>query len=130
MTYRKYQPEDEVQLRQIHAQRGYTFEFPDLSQPDFVSIWVAEENGRVVGAVAARKVVEISAFVAQDWSNPATRLHVLQELQQHGGNDLASQGFTEMNSWVKPYIRGFGRRLVRSLGWIPSKGGTCYVRGV
>lgn len=130
MIYRKYQPEDEEQLRKIHAQRGYSFEYVDLSEPDFVSVWVAEDNGRIVGAVAARKVVEVSAFIAQDWNTPAWRLHVMQELQQRGGTDLASQNFTQMTCWVKSEVRGFARRLVRSLGWIPSQGGSSYVRGI
>jgi hypothetical protein len=130
MTYRKYQPEDEAQLRQIHAQRGYTFEFPDLSQPEFVSIWVAEEEGQIVSAVMARKTVEIEAVVAQDWSNPAHRLHVLKELQDRGSEDLRSQGFTDMHSWVRGEIRGFANRLRKSLGWLRSVSGECHVKGL
>lgn len=130
MTIRPYKPEDEPVIRAIYVERGYSFDFPDLNAADMVSIWVCEDEGRVVSAVAARKTVEISAFVAQDWKNPAWRLSAMMELQKYGSTDLASQGFTDQHCWVKSEIRGFGRRLVRSMGWIRSMGGDCFVRGL
>lgn len=130
MIIRPYEPKDADDLKRIHAERGYSFEYLPLDSPEFVSVWVAEQDGRVVAAVAARKVVEVSAFMAQDWSNPAWRLSVMQELQQCGSKDLARQDFTEMQSWVQPETRGFARRLIRSLGWIKSQGHTCLVRGI
>lgn len=130
ITYRKYRPEDECSLRRIHAERGYQFPFPDLSAADFVSIWVAEEDGRVISSVMARKTVEIEAIVAQDWKSPAWRLHVLKELQERGSEDLRGQGFTDMHSWVRGEIRGFANRLRKSLGWIRSISGECHVKGL
>lgn len=130
MTIRPYKPEDFEQIKAIHAQRGHDFELLDLSRPEFVSVWVAEVDGKIVSAVAGRKMVEISAFVAQDWGNPSWRLEVLKELQQRGSEDLASQGFTELTCWVKSEIHGFGRRLVRSMGWIKSVSGECFVKEV
>lgn len=129
MIYRKYKSEDEARLREIHAQRGYSFEFPELSAPDIESVWVAEDDGRIVSVVIARKTVEVTALVDAKWSSPAWRLLALQELQERGAEELAQRGFTDMHSFVARDICGFGRRLRKSLGWIRSVSGDCFVRG-
>lgn len=130
MTIRPYKPEDFEQIKAIHADRDYEFELPDLSSSDMASIWVAVEGEKVVSMVAARKTVEVVAIVDPNYANPAWRLETICRLQERGAIDLREQGFTDMHSWVKPSVRGFARRLVRSLGWIRSSGGDCFVRSV
>lgn len=129
MVIRPYKADDAERVKEIHAAQGYSFEFEPMDAKSVVSAWVAEHNGVVVSAVVARSVPEVTAYVDSSFGNPGWRLEIIRQLQEKGEQEMVAKGFTQWQAWVKAEISGFGRRLQRSLGWVPSKGGTCFVRG-
>jgi hypothetical protein len=121
---REYRASDEPILRRLHAEQGFDYEFPDLSQ--FEGVLVAtDENDSPVQAVAARKTVEIYMLGDPKWRTPAWRFGQLRELQDAMHRLLLRLGYQDAHCWIPPAVeKAFGRRLVRDMGWIRSRWAT------
>jgi len=126
---RPYRPEDESALREMHAAQGFDYPFPDLTQPEFVSLLVAvDENDVPVQAVLARKTVEIYFLGQKEWRNPAWRMETLAKLHFGMHGLLLAQGYTDAHCWMPPQVsKSFGRRLRKVFGWVESRW-TCFAK--
>lgn len=124
---RAYRPSDEAALRAIHAEQGFDYAFPDLSQ--FVEIMVAvDENDVPVQAVLARKTVEIYFLADKGWRTPAWRMRLFTDIHLAMHKRLLELGFTDAHAWIPPQIvKSFGRRLKRVFGWVESRW-TCFAK--
>ncbi len=97
---------------------GLDYKFPDLSQPQFVDIEIAEEDGLIIGAIASRKTVETYLLIDPDWKTPGWRQEALMQLHLSAHGAVKALGFTDANAWVPPQVvKSFGRRLQRVFGW-------------
>lgn len=59
ITWRPIRPTDEPVLRARHAAQKAAFVFPELADPRFVLVEVAEKNGTIAGAIAAHATLEL-----------------------------------------------------------------------
>lgn len=103
----------------FHVEQSWSYDFPDLSQSEFVvKKAVRDEDGDVVGAVVARKTVELYFLGDPGWRTPRWRLEALKVLHEGVRMDLARLGYTDGHCWLPPEVKdGFMRRMVRMFGW-------------
>lgn len=118
MTIRPYRASDDARLKEIYAEMGFSYQFPNLSEPQFVNIQVAEDDGVVVGAIASRMTVETYLLMDKGWKTPGWRQEILMQLHLSAHKAVKALGYTDANAWVPPeVVKSFGRRLQRVFGW-------------
>jgi hypothetical protein len=124
---RRYTEADLEALRRIHAQQGFDYAFPDLSDPIFVSKLVVEDDaGRPVVASVARLTCEVYLLADPGAGSPRDRYERLLALHDAGRRDLLARGLDDAHAWLPPPIaKRFGRRL-EALGWIRDDAWTPY----
>jgi len=120
---------DVDELKRIHAASGFSYAFPNLSDPLFVSKLVLEdENGAVQMAAMARLTCEVYLLVNRDAPDARERWSDLLALHAAGAADLTAKGLEDAHAWLPPAIaRRFGRRL-ETLGWVRDDAWTPYCR--
>ncbi|MFY9752835.1 MAG: hypothetical protein WAJ92_09355 [Candidatus Acidiferrales bacterium] len=119
MRIRPYQEADLDALREIHARQGFDYNFPDLSEPIFVSkIVLQDESGCIAMASLARLTCEIYLLADPAAGTPLQRYEQLLALQGAGQQDLLTRGLEDAHAWLPPSIsERFGRRL-ETFGWV------------
>jgi hypothetical protein len=129
MLIREYKESDLDALRRMHAEQGFDYAFPDLSNPLFVSKLVVEDDdGRAVMASLARLTCEMYLLHSSGEGKPRERYERLLELHAAGERDLLSRGLNDAHAWLPPPIaKKFGRRLT-ALGWVRDDAWTPYCR--
>jgi hypothetical protein len=117
MICRSLQSEDLPKLQAIAAASGYPY--PDLSGPDIEAVQVVvDEDGNVLGACAAKKVIELYLYKGL-CPSPACTLSVVRNLHKALADDLRSKGWNEANVFLPPaLVKSFGRRLEKSFSWV------------
>ncbi|TAN23904.1 MAG: hypothetical protein EPN33_03555 [Acidobacteria bacterium] len=65
ISWRPFRSADEAALRARHVAQNAAFAFPDLADPRFVLVEVAEKDGQIIGAVGAHVTIELM-FVGAD----------------------------------------------------------------
>lgn len=120
MIIRMLKSSDIPRLKEIYTKMGIPLEFPDLQE--FLPIpVVVNENNEVVAAVGCMPAVEIYLFLDKDWETPGMRLEAFRALHEWVRRDLFSRGIKEAHAFVPPDLeKPFGKRLLRSFGWIRS----------
>ena len=120
---------DVDELKRIHAASGFSYAFPNLSDPLFVSKLVLEdENALVQMAAMARLTCEVYLLVNRDAPDARERWSDLLALHAAGAADLTAKGLEDAHAWLPPAIaRRFGRRL-ETLGWVRDDAWTPYCR--
>lgn len=120
---------DVDELKRIHAASGFSYAFPNLSDPLFVSKLVLEdENAAVQMAAMARLTCEVYLLVNRDAPDARERWSDLLALHAAGAADLTAKGLEDAHAWLPPAIaRRFGRRL-ETLGWVRDDAWTPYCR--
>lgn len=121
MTVRAATPADYVAIRALHDAQGAGFEFPALDGGATMAVLVAEDDGRIVGAVLARRAAEIVVALDHQWRTPRMRWAVAEAFQAEMAPVLARLGVDCAYGWVAPRMRGFIRRLGQRLGWRKSE---------
>ena len=82
---------DVDELKRIHAASGFSYAFPNLSDPLFVSKLVLEdENGAVQMAAMARLTCEVYLLVNRDAPDARERWSDLLALHAAGAADLTA----------------------------------------
>ena len=116
-------------LKRIHAESGFPYAFPNLSDPLFVSKLVIEDaDGRVKMAAMARLTCEMYLVVNRDERDARQRWRDLLALHVAGAADIAGKGLEDAHAWLPPAIaKRFGRRL-ETLGWVRDDTWTPYCR--
>lgn len=128
---REYDERDLAALQRMHAESGFTYAFPKLDDPLFISKLIVDDpDGRPAMASLARLTCETYLLVSRSnsRSSPAQRYAGLLALQHAGEGDLLRKGLEDAHAWLPPSIaRRFGRRL-ESLGWVRDDAWTPYCR--
>jgi hypothetical protein len=128
---REYDERDLDALQRMHAQSGFSYAFPNLDDPLFISKLIVDDpDGQPAMASLARLTCETYLLVSRSngQSNPAQRYAEMLELQRAGEADLLRKGLEDAHAWLPPSIaRRFGRRL-ESLGWVRDDAWTPYCR--
>jgi len=128
---REYEERDLAELQRIHAESGFGYTFPNLSDPLFISkLILTDADGRLAMASLARLTCEAYLLLdrVDDRFNARQRYEGLLELQRAGEADLMRKGLEDAYAWLPPSIaRRFGRRL-ETLGWVRDDAWTPYCR--
>ncbi len=119
MTCRDLQSADLPRLQELFAAQGFEYEFPDLQSAQFIVKRVlVDDNGVILGAIAARQTVELFLLADPTWQTPRWRLEALRLQHEDMRQQLAVRGIRDAHAWLPPQIcRAFGRRLLKSFGW-------------
>jgi len=131
---RAYEEKDLQELRRIHAAQGFSYAFPNLNNPLFLTKLVLEPGREVAGekkiAAAALLRLTAEAYLLLDpqQGTPRQRWHWLLGLHEAAERDAAARGLEDVHAWLPPEIAAkFGKRLSR-LGWIRDDAWTPYCR--
>lgn len=119
MIVRKYRKEDLARLKQLHAQQGFAYPFPDLNAPIFPVGIVGEEHGEVQIGAFLRCTAE--AYLLMDGSNGEARerWQALLKIHEAVRQEAIEAGFEEVQCFLPPEVaKSFGRRL-KKMGWRP-----------
>jgi hypothetical protein len=120
---------DVEELKRIHADSGFPYAFPNLSDPLFVSKLVLEgDSGGVRMVAMARLTCEMYLLVNRDVRGAREHWSDLLALHAAGAADLTAKGLEDAHAWLPPAIaRRFGQRL-ETLGWVRDDAWTPYCR--
>jgi len=133
MRIREFAPGDEAALRHLHASQGFGYEFPDLSDPLFVTRVVLLDAGKgteesLAAAALLRLTAEAYLLLDPRDGTPRRRWERLLALHAAAAEDAWRKGLSDVHAWLPPGIsRRFGRRL-ESLGWIRDDRWTPYCK--
>jgi len=139
MRVREYRESDLAQLRTIHAEQGYAYALPDLSNPLFVTKQVLtddpssppseadpkssrvtehEPRATIVGAAFLRLTAEAYLLLDPRAGTPRQRWQWLLALHAAAERDAWLRGLEDVHAWLPPPIaKKFGKRLA-NLGWL------------
>ncbi len=134
MQVREYKQSDLAQLKAIHASQGFSYTFPDLNNPLFLTKLVvtdsdenreqqdeksnAEQNEKILGAALLRLTAEAYLLLDPKSGTPRDRWQSLLAIHAATHRDAWQRGLEDVHAWLPPPIaQKFGRRLHR-LGWI------------
>ncbi len=131
MRVREYKPEDLDALVTIFRAQGFEYDFPDLTDPLFVSKAVLEDDGgRVVMATATRLTSEAYLLLDPKAGRPQQRWQWFRALHAASCADIHQKGLQDVHAWLPPRIaKAFGRRL-EALGWVRDDKWTPYCKSV
>ncbi|HEY6466079.1 MAG TPA: hypothetical protein VIY69_08815 [Candidatus Acidoferrales bacterium] len=127
MRIREFVPADLEILKQMHSRQSFDYEFPNVSDPLFVSKLVMEDgSGQLVMASIARLTCEMYLLMDPEAGSPRDRYERLLALHRVGERDLSARGLDDAHAWLPPRVaRRFGKRL-EALGWVPDAEWTPY----
>jgi len=126
---RTYVGDDERALRHVHSAQEMPYEFPELSNPLFLTKLVAERDGKISAASFLRLTAEAYLLVDRERGTPAERWRTVTLLHEVMRGEAARRGLDDVHCWLPPQVAGaFGRRL-GSLGW-KREPWECYARSV
>lgn len=116
MKARPVEDRDFPALRAIAASTGYPY--PDLHSPTIEACWVVEDDGEIIAAVAAERILQLYLYPCKSLSAPL-KLHAIRLLHEGMAPVVKAKGYSEVNAFVHPKIaEKFGKRLMRSFGWV------------
>ena len=135
MHIREYMPSDLESLRRLHSAQGMPYQFPDLTNPLFLTKLVIERDspgadgrelrdgnsllaaGEIIGAILLRLTSEAYFLLDPLAGTPRDRWQSLLMLHEAARADAARRGLDDAHAWLPPQVaNAFGRRLAR-LGW-------------
>jgi hypothetical protein len=113
-------PEDEPEMRRIHAAQGMDYQFPDLAQMAFC--YVVLEDGRVIGGSLNRIVSETYLLIDPEL-HPATKWTAIRLGQQAVLAEANRRGIKELIAMIPEGIMlRFCKRLL-ALKWESQRDG-------
>ena len=116
MKTRAATPEDYARLKEIHAESGQEFEFPDLASDLIEGIELVEdERGEIILAAIAKRVPEIYLLAPKGRLHPVVKMEGIKLLHSALRDSIASKGYSEFFSFVT--CGAFGRHLKKWFGW-------------
>ena len=131
MKIRVYEESDLDALRAIHTKQGFSYPFPDLANPLFLTKLVLgrEEAGKgIAGAALLRLTAEAYLLLDPEVGSPRERWESLLALHEATRRDALARGLEDVHAWLPPDIaKKFGKRLTR-LGWVRDNEWTPYCK--
>lgn len=131
MQIRAYEESDLAALQAIHQKQGFTYPFPDLSNPLFLTKLVLgrEEPGKgIAGAALLRLTAEAYLLLDPEAGSGRQRWQCLLGLHEATRRDALARGLEDVHAWLPPEIAArFGKHLTK-LGWLRDDAWTPYCR--
>lgn len=116
---RDYRPEDEPELRRLHAEQGIDYDYPELNHPLFFCRKVVEVDGQICGVLVLKLCAE-TMLLLDGQQGPQEKMTAMQELQEAVLTEAYDRGLDEIHAAI-PEI-GFDKRL-NQLGWAKDRPG-------
>jgi hypothetical protein len=119
---RELQAGDEEILRAAYLARGFEGGWKPLSDV-VAAVVVADDDDRPINLVAAHLVADVRTVVDQSFSTPAVREMAVIAAHDALMEQLRVMGITKASALLEGAVgRGFGKRMQRKRGWVPSRG--------
>ncbi len=118
MKVREFRDSDLPALELMHAESGFSYQFPDLRGPRAECVLVVtDESDHPVMAAYAEQILQIGLL--RSAMEPSAAVYGIRLLHQHMAVKLRAKGWEEANCFLPPPIaKQFGSRLRRTFGWI------------
>jgi hypothetical protein len=121
---RSYCASDLAQLQSIHAAQSFSYPFPDLANPLFLTkLVLTTDPGRevadqkILGAALLRLTAEAYLLLDPHSGTPRQRWDSLLHLHAAAEREATHRGLEDVHAWLPPPIATkFGKRLTQ-LGW-------------
>ena len=120
---REYTESDLDSLRHIHTAQNFSYAFPDLANPLFLTKLVLADGDeqpnrqKILGAALLRLTAEAYLLLDAQLKNPRDRWNAILTLHAAAQQDAQQRGLEDVHAWLPPPIATkFGRRLEK-LGW-------------
>ena len=130
MPVRPYNDGDLAALKTIHAAQGFSYPFPDLRNPLFLTkLILTDEPGKgIVAAALLRLTAEAYLLLDPQAGSPRERWNSLLTLHNAVNREAWQRGLEDVHAWLPPEIAAkFGKRLTR-LGWLRDDSWTPYCK--
>jgi hypothetical protein len=146
MQVRPYNEGDLAALKKIHATQGFSYPFPDLQNPLFLTKLVLadeqpvvqafrpegfciDDQGKgIVGAALLRLTAEAYLLLDPQKGTPRQRWEWLLALHSAANREAWQRGLEDVHAWLPPEIAAtFGKRLTH-LGWLRDDAWTPYCK--
>jgi hypothetical protein len=113
---RLYQSKDLEELRAIHRQQGFNYDFPNLEDPIFISKLVLENDGEIRAAIHLRLTSEAYAML-RPGGDPRERWVWFKSL--HAASKAAAQrlGIEDVHAFLTLALEKSFRKRLGQLGW-------------
>jgi hypothetical protein len=122
VNIRRFQKGDQQKIAQIHAEMGLDYQMPDLKAKMVKARSVAEHNGEVIGAIAAKIEPEIYLWL-KPGIHPAMKWDAIRLLQRDLVKQAVKLGFEQLVCYVPDCVgRFFGKRM-KMLRWEKARDG-------
>lgn len=119
MQVRPIKDSDLPALRQMYEASGFGYQFPDFKSGMFEAIAVVvDDNDKPIMVAAAERIVQLY-LLRGEIAHPAAALGAIRLLHEALRPALKAKGYREAEAFLPPAIaKNFGRRLMRSFGWL------------
>jgi hypothetical protein len=119
---RDWKPEDTPEIERLHAEMGFDYRMPDLSDPLFIVKKVVEKDKKVVQSLCAKIELEVYLFIdRQAFGTPLEAWNRLTELVSAAKQQAFEKGVDDAFCVLPPEIADeFGIRLEK-LGMIRTR---------
>ena len=116
MNIRYGTSQDFEEIKRIHANQPFKYDFPEWSELVDILVLV-DDKDEIQMVLASRKVVELNLLINPDAKlSGLEKWHYIQKLGERANKNLGEQGFKQVFAWIPPEIvKSFGKRL-RKIG--------------
>jgi hypothetical protein len=114
---RSWQDSDQAALAELHEKNKFPYPIPtEMSEMVVVT---DETTGAPVMFIGAKAIREVYMWVDPKWSTPIWRWTAFKVAHENLREQVLAKGITEVIAFIHARTpKGFGRRLVRHLGWV------------
>ena len=116
METRDTEKRDYAEIEALHELSGFDYQFPDLDDPLFIVKKTAEEDGRVVQAIALKLQAEVYLWIDHSWGTPEERWCKLQTLTEEAKQAAWLRGLDSLVCVVPPEIADSFEKRLKAIG--------------
>lgn len=120
MTSRPLRESDIPILKAALEKTGFTYELPDLLGPNIEgALVIVNDKDEPILAFAAERILQSYLLFVDESLEPSAKLYAIKLMHDNMEPILTAKGYREINCFLPPEIaKTFGRRLVKSFGWV------------
>jgi len=117
MTFRPFQESDTAALAHLAGLSSFPYVDPNSQMVEACMVAV-DEDGKVVAAIAAERIVQLFFWRSPNLS-PAAIMGAFRGMEKNMATELKKKGYNSCEAFIPPQLeKKFGKRLERTLGFV------------